>query len=128
MSFSGEVERYRRACLEQMYFELSSMSVYNITFESRQAAQNRKDIKHIVALVRSGTVRRDGPDDWFIGVDIDLTRSVICDNSPGYTAALLASEELECYLLWSPDSRGSQGRITSFGCFSQVYMAISVLL
>lgn len=58
MPFSGEAERYRRACLKQMYFELSSMSVYGITFESRQTAQNRKDIEHIVALARAGTVRR----------------------------------------------------------------------
>lgn len=40
--------------MEQMYFELSAMSVYDITFESRQTAQNRKDIEYIVALAGQG--------------------------------------------------------------------------
>lgn len=38
-------------------------------------------------------------DDWFIGVDMDLTRGVICYNSPDYTAALSANKELEYYPL-----------------------------
>lgn len=41
-------------------------------------------------------------DEWFIAVDLDLTRGVICYNSPDYTAALAASQELETYPLWSP--------------------------
>ena len=40
--------------------------------------------------------------EWFIAVDVDLPRGIICYNSPDYTAALSASEELETYLLWSP--------------------------
>lgn len=40
--------------------------------------------------------------EWFIAVDADLTRGVICYNSPDYTAALAASQDLETYPLWSP--------------------------
>lgn len=40
----------------------------------------------------------------FIAVDLDLTRGVICYNSPDYTAALSASQELETYPLWSPNT------------------------
>lgn len=40
--------------------------------------------------------------EWFIAVDTDLTRGVVCYNSPDYTAVLSASEELETYPLWSP--------------------------
>lgn len=40
--------------------------------------------------------------EWFIAVDLDLTRGVICYNSADYTAALAASRELETYPLWSP--------------------------
>lgn len=49
-----QTERYRRKCLEQMYFELSELRVQNVTLESRQAAQNRRDIEHIVALQGQG--------------------------------------------------------------------------
>lgn len=41
-------------------------------------------------------------DEWFIAVDLDLTRGVICYNSPEHTNALAASQELETYPLWSP--------------------------
>ena len=47
---SKKTERHRRKCLEQMYFELSEMHVHNVTLESRQEAQNRRDVAHIVAL------------------------------------------------------------------------------
>lgn len=40
--------------------------------------------------------------EWFIAVDADLTRGVLCYNSPDYTAALSTSKELETYPLWSP--------------------------
>lgn len=42
-------------------------------------------------------------DAWFIGIDMDLTRCVICYNDPRYTAELLGSKELECYPLWKRD-------------------------
>ena len=47
---SKKTERHRRKCLEQMYFALSEMHVHNITLESRQETQNRRDVAHIVAL------------------------------------------------------------------------------
>lgn len=49
-----KTERYRRKCLEQLYFELTEMGVQEITLEARQAAQNRRDIAHIVALQGQG--------------------------------------------------------------------------
>ncbi|MBK4179123.1 hypothetical protein GWO66_09960 [Corynebacterium macginleyi] len=51
---SKKTERHRRKCLEQMYFELSEMHVRNVTLESRQEAQNRRDVAHIVALQGQG--------------------------------------------------------------------------
>ena len=51
---SKKTERHRRKCLEQMYFELSEMHVHNVTLESRQEAQNKRDIAHIVALQGQG--------------------------------------------------------------------------
>lgn len=51
---SKKTERYRRKCLEQLYFELSEMHVHYVTLESRQGAQNRRDIEHIVALQAQG--------------------------------------------------------------------------
>lgn len=37
-----------------MYFELSEMHVHNVTLESRQEAQNKRDLAHIVALQGQG--------------------------------------------------------------------------
>ena len=51
---SRKTERHRRKCLEQMYFELSEMHVHNVTLESRQEAQNKLDLAHIVALQGQG--------------------------------------------------------------------------
>ena len=51
---SKRTERHRRKCLEQMYFELSEMHVHNVTLESRQEAQNKRDLAHIVALQGQG--------------------------------------------------------------------------
>lgn len=51
---SRKTERYRRKCLEQLYFELPQMQVHQVTLESRQKDQNRKDIEHIVALQGQG--------------------------------------------------------------------------
>ena len=51
---SKRTERHRRKCLEQMYFELSEMHIHNVTLESRQEAQNKRDLAHIVALQGQG--------------------------------------------------------------------------
>lgn len=51
---SKKTERHRRKRLEQMYFELSEMHVHNVTLESRQEAQNKRDLAHIVALQGQG--------------------------------------------------------------------------
>ena len=51
---SNRTERHRRKCLEQMYFELSEMHIHNVTLESRQEAQNKRDLAHIVALQGQG--------------------------------------------------------------------------
>lgn len=51
---SKKTERHRRKCLEQMYFELSEMHVHSVTLESRQEAQNKRDLAHIVALQGQG--------------------------------------------------------------------------
>ncbi|WPF66330.1 MULTISPECIES: hypothetical protein [unclassified Corynebacterium] len=51
---SRKTERYRRKCLEQLYFELSDMQINEVTLESRHPTQNRKDIEHIVALQAGG--------------------------------------------------------------------------
>lgn len=48
--------------------------------------------------------------EWFIAVDLDLTRGVICYNSASYTAALYANKELECYPLWPSDTTVSLTR------------------
>lgn len=54
---SRKTERYRRKCLEALYFELSSMKITDLTLESRQESQNRKDMEHIVALQAKGQCR-----------------------------------------------------------------------
>lgn len=51
---SRKTERFRRKCLEQMYYELSDMQIQAVTLESRQEAQNKKDREHIVALQGQG--------------------------------------------------------------------------
>lgn len=51
---SRKTERFRRKCLEQMYYELSDMQIQDVTLESRQEAQNKKDREHIVALQGQG--------------------------------------------------------------------------
>lgn len=51
---SRKTERFRRKCLEQMYYELTDMRIHDVTLESRQDAQNRRDVEHIVALQGQG--------------------------------------------------------------------------
>lgn len=47
---SRKTERYRRKCLEQLYFELGQMEVTDLTLESRQQTQNAMDLEHIRIL------------------------------------------------------------------------------
>ncbi|MDN6537667.1 MAG: hypothetical protein L0K73_12820 [Corynebacterium variabile] len=47
-------ERYRRKCLEQLYFELQQMEILDVILESRRPGQNTKDLEHIVALQNRG--------------------------------------------------------------------------
>ncbi|WP_246821011.1 hypothetical protein [Corynebacterium sp. HMSC073D01] len=54
---SRKTERYRRKCLERLYYEVSEMKISRVTLESRQKTQNQKDIEHIVALQGSGLYR-----------------------------------------------------------------------
>lgn len=49
-----KTERYRRKCLETLYFELGNKKIADLTLESRQESQNRKDIEPIVALQAAG--------------------------------------------------------------------------
>lgn len=51
---SRKTERFRRKCLEQMYYELSNMQIQDVVLESRQETQNKKDREHIVALQGQG--------------------------------------------------------------------------
>lgn len=51
---SRKTERFRRKCLEQMYYELSAMQIQAVTLESRQEVQNKRDREHIVALQGQG--------------------------------------------------------------------------
>lgn len=43
-------ERYRRKCLEALYYELIAMRVFDAVLESRGPKQDQKDRSHIVAL------------------------------------------------------------------------------
>lgn len=54
---SKKTERYRRKCLERLYYELVELKVCHLTLESRQEAQNQKDIKHLAPLQSSGVYR-----------------------------------------------------------------------
>lgn len=55
----NKTERFRRKCLETLYYELASMGVRNVVCEARTSAQNQKDIAHIVALRGQKVVDRD---------------------------------------------------------------------
>lgn len=47
-------ERFRRKCLETLYFELCEMRVLAITFESRSSRQDEADRAHVVSLQNQG--------------------------------------------------------------------------
>lgn len=54
----NKMERFRRKCLELMYFEFSSMKLHDVTLESRSLKQDARDRAHIVALQAQGLDRR----------------------------------------------------------------------
>lgn len=49
----AKTERFRRKCLETLYYELAGHEVYSVTLESR-GAQDKSDRAHIVALQGQG--------------------------------------------------------------------------
>jgi hypothetical protein len=55
----NKTERFRRKCLETIYYELASMGVREVICEARMPAQNQKDVAHIVALRGQKVVDRD---------------------------------------------------------------------
>ncbi|WP_345941443.1 hypothetical protein [Nesterenkonia sp. E16_10] len=50
----AKTERFRRKCLETLYYELAGAEVYPVTLESRGSSQDKKDRAHIVALQAQG--------------------------------------------------------------------------
>lgn len=50
-------ERFRRKCLEGLYYEFASMEVHDVLLESRSAKQDKDDRAHIVALQGQGLDR-----------------------------------------------------------------------
>lgn len=54
-----KTERFRRKCLETIYYELADMGVQEVTCEARTASQNKSDLAHIVALRRQKIVTPD---------------------------------------------------------------------
>lgn len=53
----AKTERFRRKCLETLYYELAVHEVYPVTLESRGSSQDKKDRAHIVALQGQGLNR-----------------------------------------------------------------------
>lgn len=53
----AKTERFRRKCLETLYYELVSAEVYSVTLESRDQAQDKRDRGHIVGLQGQGLNR-----------------------------------------------------------------------
>lgn len=62
----NKTERFKRLCLEVMYYELALMGVRNVICEARTASQDKKDRAHIVALRNQRKVEQ--------GFDIDHCR------------------------------------------------------
>ncbi|GAA1483765.1 hypothetical protein [Brachybacterium fresconis] len=52
-----KTERFRRKCLEVLYYELAGAEVLEVTLESRSSVQDSKDRAHIVALQNQGLDR-----------------------------------------------------------------------
>lgn len=55
----NKTERFRRKCLETIYYELASMGIQKVVCEARTSAQNQKDVAHIVALRGQKVIDRD---------------------------------------------------------------------
>jgi len=53
-----KTERFRRKCLELMYYEFASMELHDVVLESRSPKQDGRDRAHIVALQGQGLDRR----------------------------------------------------------------------
>lgn len=49
-----KTERFRRKCLELLYYEMTTCGVSELILESRMDAQNKKDCAHIAELKKSG--------------------------------------------------------------------------
>lgn len=54
-----KTERFRRKCLETIYYELAGMGVRDVTCEARTPSQNKDDLAHIVALRSQKVVSAD---------------------------------------------------------------------
>lgn len=52
-----KTERFRRKCLEVLYYQLADLEVYDLTLECRTEAQDKRDRAHIVALQGQGLDR-----------------------------------------------------------------------
>ena len=49
-----KTERFRRKCLEELYHEMVSMEIFDLTLEARTGPQDRNDVAHLVALRSQG--------------------------------------------------------------------------
>lgn len=47
-------ERFRRKCLEELYHEMVSMNIFDLTLEGSTPPQDRSDVAHLVALRAQG--------------------------------------------------------------------------
>lgn len=54
----NRTERFRRKCLESLYYEFASLELYDVLLESRSSKQDKEDRAHIVALQGQGLDRR----------------------------------------------------------------------
>lgn len=67
-------ERYRRKCLEAIYYELTAIGVSDATLESRSIDQDKRDRAHLVNLRSAGLARelatqhRRGGDEPLLGI------------------------------------------------------------
>lgn len=55
---SNKTERFRRKCLESLYYELAGAEIHAVTLESRNLHQDKADRAQIVALQGQGLDRR----------------------------------------------------------------------
>lgn len=55
----NKTERFRRKCLETIYYELASMGVKEVICEARMPSQDKKDLAHLVGLRNQKSVAHD---------------------------------------------------------------------